>query len=361
MNKLIAIGIIIVFAFFIYKFPYTMINPGELVEGHLDIKEKCFSCHTPFGSIPNEKCISCHKLSDIGKDARGMLNEIPETEKIGFHQSIPNLKCSSCHMDHKGVKPGMPISSFDHNLLSNELVNQCGSCHNKPTDILHQSITTLCIGCHNTAAWNSVVAFNHDLIQGTDQQNCVTCHSQPTDNLHKRLSTNCKICHKNTGWKSPVLFNHDMIQGTERNNCAACHQAPGDSFHHLFKENCSHCHSTSKWLPSSFTHSMYFELDEQHKAVCNTCHANNKFDSYTCYGCHEHSQNKIREEHVEHGITNFSDCVACHQSGNEHDIRTNGRTSEKLNQNEKNKPPKQNDTHEKDKKKLNKGKEHDDD
>jgi hypothetical protein len=361
MNKLIAIGILIVFAFFIYVFPYTMINPGELVEGHLDIKEKCFSCHSPFGGIPNEKCISCHKLSDIGKDATGMLNKIAGKEIISFHQNIPNQKCSSCHTDHKGVKPEMKISSVDHNILPQELVNQCIRCHLKPADKLHQSITTSCNGCHNTKAWNSVVAFNHDLIQNSDKQNCVTCHTPPTDNLHKHLSTNCSICHKTDGWKSSVVFNHNMIQDMERNNCRICHHAPGDSYHPLFKENCDQCHSTTKWLPSSFDHSLHFELDEQHNAACNTCHPNNNLANYTCYGCHEHSQNKIREEHTEHGIPNFSDCVACHRSGNEHDIKRNDIPAEELKQNEKNYPRKLKKTQEKDKKQQNHENEHDDD
>ena len=35
---------------------------------------------------------------------------------------------------------------------------------------------------------------------------------------------------------------------------------------------------------------------------CVTCHVDNDYSNYTCYGCHEHSRSKIREEHVEEGI-----------------------------------------------------------
>jgi hypothetical protein len=33
--------------------------------------------------------------------------------------------------------------------------------------------------------------------------------------------------------------------------------------------------------------------------------------------------NNIRGEHSEEGITNLNDCVKCHKSGNENDIRRN--------------------------------------
>lgn len=47
--------------------------------------------------------------------------------------------------------------------------------------------------------------------------------------------------------------------------------------------------------------------------TCETCHKNNDYSLYTCYGCHEHSQAKIRAEHVEEGIQNFENCVECHR------------------------------------------------
>ena len=107
-----------------------------------------------------------------------------------------------------------------------------------------------------------------------------------------------------------------------------------DTFHHFFIYNCYKFHTTSKWKPSTFDHSNYFVLDKDHNAECTTCHANNNFKAYTCYGCHEHSESKIRAEHLEEGINNFSDCASCHKSGDEHDIRMNGRSSQELNQNE---------------------------
>ena len=43
----------------------------------------------------------------------------------------------------------------------------------------------------------------------------------------------------------------------------------------------------------------------------------NDYSNYTCYGCHEHSRSKIREEHVEEGIHDYENCTECQRSGDE--------------------------------------------
>ncbi|HQV99100.1 MAG TPA: class III cytochrome C family protein [Bacteroidia bacterium] len=282
MKKALVYGIIVVCIGLMYQFPHTMLNPGELVEGHQELNSKCLSCHTPFKGLPNEKCITCHKLSEIGKDS---LKPKGKDEKILFHQNLSDQECTTCHTDHKGLKPGMSISKFSHEILSITDFNKCNSCH-----------------------------------------------VQPADSLHKPLSTDCKSCHNTKGWKADVVFDHEMIQGAAKNNCSSCHKVPDDTFHHSFKDNCDKCHTTSKWKPSTFDHSNYFVLDKDHNAECITCHTNNNFKAYTCYGCHEHSESKIRSEHIEEGINNFTNCVSCHKSADEHDIRMNGRSNQELNQ-----------------------------
>jgi hypothetical protein len=111
-------------------------------------------------------------------------------------------------------------------------------------------------------------------------------------------------------------------------------QKTKDNFHNIIKDNCDKCHSTSKWMPSTFDHSVYFILDQNHNTTCNTCHSNNNYNSFTCYGCHEHSESKIIAEHNEEGIYNISNCISCHKSGNEHDIKNNNKS---LNEKERNK------------------------
>lgn len=300
-------GIVIVCIGLMYQYPHAMLNPGELVEGHQKLNDKCISCHNPFWGISNDKCISCHKLSEIGKDTL-MLN-VNEKEKILFHQNLSDQKCTSCHTDHKGIKPEHSLSSFNHEILNTTELNKCNSCH-----------------------------------------------TNPTDNLHKQLTTACNNCHTTKDWKSSITFNHDMIQGDAKNNCASCHKIPDDTFHQQAKDNCDKCHSTSKWKPSTFDHSQYFQLDENHNAKCNTCHSNNNFSIYTCYGCHEHSEGNIQQEHNEEGIFNFTNCTSCHKSSNEHDIIMNENSHQELNLNELNNVKKYIKSQEKEKKKGHDGK-----
>jgi hypothetical protein len=47
----------------------------------------------------------------------------------------------------------------------------------------------------------------------------------------------------------------------------------------------------------------------------------NDYSNYTCYGCHEHSRSKIREEHVEEGIYDYENCEECHRSGDEDEAK----------------------------------------
>ena len=41
------------------------------------------------------------------------------------------------------------------------------------------------------------------------------------------------------------------------------------------------------------------------------------------------SESKIRKEYNEEGIYNFSNCISCHKSGNEHEIEYNDKTKNK--------------------------------
>ena len=284
MKRALIFGIIVGCIWLMYQFPHVMINPGELVKGHQKLNNKCLSCHEPFWGISSEKCISCHTLSDIGKNSKHPNNAIL------FHQNLKNQACVSCHNDHKGIKPASSLGKFNHTLLSE-----------------------------------------------TDKTRCNDCHNKPTDNLHKQLSTNCNSCHNENGWKTSVVFNHDMVQGIDKNNCTTCHQKPKDTYHQFLNDNCSKCHSITKWVPSTFNHSAYFHLDQNHNVKCATCHTTNNYSTYTCYSCHEHSQTNLLEEHNEKGISNFNNCISCHKSANEHDIRMNGNSGGELNQKESDK------------------------
>ena len=267
MKKIIAIVIIVLCVWLLAAFPHVMINPGALVKGHQDIRNKCLSCHKPFWGIESQKCIACHKLADIGKDDSNSRKNI-----ILFHQKLADQNCTSCHTDHKGINPG-----------------------------------------------NSLNKFNHALLPAAEKAKCNNCHDKPSDNIHKQITSDCNSCHNINGWKSEVAFNHDKIQGADKSSCISCHKPPADSYHHTFKDNCATCHTTTKWKPSTFDHSAYFILDNHHNASCNTCHSGNNYKVYTCYGCHEHSEQIILESHSEHRTSNISNCISCHKSGSEHE------------------------------------------
>ncbi|MBI4944871.1 MAG: hypothetical protein HY840_00560 [Bacteroidetes bacterium] len=281
MKRIVVLVIVALCACMVYLFPQEMINPGDLVAGHQHLKDKCLACHHPFWGIASEKCISCHKLSDIGKDTLMSNDSTSNKSKTSFHLNFSNQECTGCHTDHKGLKPGISLSRFDHKFLS-----------------------------------------------GAENAQCISCHSKPTDDVHAQLSTACNNCHNTQGWRSFVSFDHAMIQGADKNNCITCHQQPKATYHNQFNTDCAKCHITSKWRPSSFDHSSYFILDQNHNANCITCHSDNNFSAYTCYGCHEHSQGKMESKHYEEGITNIINCVRCHKSGNEHETEGGSRSNE---------------------------------
>ena len=273
MKKLIVIGIIATCIWMMYRFPHAMLNPGELMASHQELNEKCLDCHQPFWGIDSKKCITCHTLSDIGKDTT-------ETDtakhKILFHQNLADAACASCHTEHKGIQPARMVN-FSHEVLTAEQINHCNGCH-----------------------------------------------VQPGDKIHLQVAPRCSSCHTIKGWKVSVAFNHDMLQGVDKTNCIACHGVPADGFHTTGMASCLSCHTKLQWKPSSFNHDKYFRFDGNHPSACANCHSGNDFSSYTCYNCHEHGQSKISEEHYEHGISNFANCVSCHRTGNKHEAEGEG-------------------------------------
>jgi hypothetical protein len=249
---------------FVIIFPNKMIFPGTLYEAHSEIENNCFACHKIGSGTPNENCISCHKISNINQN-NGILK---------FHESIQNQSCISCHSDHKGLDSKLALNKFDHLLLPLKDRNSCISCHKQPKNELHNQVTNSCISCHSTESW--IVVSN---------------------------------------------FDHNLINEKSRNNCVSCHQSPKDNFHSISSTNCLSCHSMKIWKPSTFNHNKLFVLDNEHNVSCVTCHKTNDYKTYTCFGCHEHSMNNIRNEHEEEGVLNFTDCIKCHKNANEHDIK----------------------------------------
>ncbi|TYC50942.1 class III cytochrome C family protein [Zoogloea oleivorans] len=197
----------------------------------------------------------------------------------------------------------------------------------------HRQLETDCFACHSGFG-------------GASSERCTTCH-KPNDigrldtkgnqvqkpltstAFHQKLTKqDCVACHSDHAgvkrFKTHGHFSHALLQADIRDQCQDCHRPPSDSLHKQITGNCAQCHSQEKWTPATFNHDKFFMLDRDHSVQCVTCHVRNDYSQYTCYGCHEHTPEKIRREHIEEGIRDFKNCVECHRSADEHDIRMPG-------------------------------------
>ena len=194
----------------------------------------------------------------------------------------------------------------------------------------HHDLNESCFACHTS-------------FRGVDSKKCITCHlpsdigrlttkglplTQPLTSatFHKDLSQDsCVSCHSDhvgvMRYQTKRKFDHALLKIEARGNCQTCHKPPRDLIHQQIKGNCSQCHAQTKWTPATFDHDKFFVLDSHHSAACSTCHIANDYKRYTCYGCHEHSLENIRREHLEEGIQKFEQCVECHRSGDEDEAK----------------------------------------
>lgn len=201
----------------------------------------------------------------------------------------------------------------------------------------HGKLEADCFACH--APLVGATAKRCTACHKPEEIGKVTTHGQPiqkplasTPFHQKLLKQDCLACHSDHAgvkrFRSGGRFNHALLHADARKECQSCHKSPTDSLHRQITGNCSRCHTEQKWVPATFDHDKYFALDRDHDVKCATCHVGNDYSRYTCYGCHEHSPDKIRREHIEEGIRDFKNCVECHRSADENDIRMPGGSQE---------------------------------
>ncbi len=202
------------------------------------------------------------------------------------------------------VAPGKLIQGHQ------QLESDCFACHAP----FAGAVSERCVACHKPAEIGQLTTTGQVIAkplksapfhQKLTRQGCLSCHSD-----HVGIQRSQHQGH----------FNHALLDQALRDRCQDCHVPPTDLLHQQMTGDCNQCHNQDKWLPTSFDHSLYFLLDGDHNALCASCHVNNDFSRYTCYGCHEHTPAKIRNEHIEEGISDFDHCVQCHRSANKHDI-----------------------------------------
>ncbi len=197
----------------------------------------------------------------------------------------------------------------------------------------HAKLEADCFACHapfggSTAAKCMVCHKPQDIGKLTTAGLSVTRPLTKAPFHQQLLQDDCTACHSDHAgvkrYRSQGRFDHALLRPAARTACHTCHKAPGDTLHRQITGNCSHCHTQQRWLPATFDHDKYFVFDRDHKAKCATCHERNDYSRYTCYGCHEHTPEKVRRKHIEEGIRDYQNCVECHRSADEHEAKGRG-------------------------------------
>ena len=213
-------------------------------------------------------------------------------------------------MPRQMIMPGALIQAHE------SLTDDCFACHAP----FIGSTPAKCIACHAVAdiglkttkgrpiaRERKLVAFHQHLME----DDCVACHSD----------------HRGVQAFRPIsAFSHALLDPVLQEKCEGCHAKPVDSLHRNLRGSCGECHTQERWTPATFDHERHFRFDKDHTTECTTCHVGGDYSRYTCYGCHEHSRSKIREEHVEEGILDYEDCAECHRSADEDEEKRHWRS-----------------------------------
>lgn len=254
----------------VFAYPHLMVSPGALMSAHASLATDCFACHAPLRGPAPQRCAVCHAVSDIGVRTTKGAPIAARPGHAAFHQQLQQGDCMACHAEHQGASP-LPGSR-------------------KP--------------------------FSHAMLRSETRDACVACHRAPANDVHRLRELECAQCHDPAAWK-PARFDHAALTPDRLARCETCHKSPADALHRPMTGGCSRCHAPRAWKPATFDHAKFFVLDGDHDAACATCHVGNDDGRYTCYGCHEHTPSNIRSKHEREGISNFSNCVACHRSSRE--------------------------------------------
>ncbi|MFQ6604891.1 MAG: cytochrome c3 family protein [Fidelibacterota bacterium] len=210
------------------------------------------------------------------------------------------------------ARPRVMISPGDVIADHGKVASDCLACHTP----FRGSTAGKCQACHPVAdigrnpasdRGKQNLAFHQALVE----DNCVACHSD-----HQGVSA----------FRPRSTFSHALLQADLRQRCEDCHARSDDDVHLVMKGNCSLCHEQEAWRPATFDHDRYFRFDRDHQTTCITCHIENDYQTFTCYGCHEHTPRNIRGEHIEEGIYTYDDCAQCHRSADEDEAKRRWRS-----------------------------------
>lgn len=323
-----ALVTVLVIAGFAYARGGLIFNSGPLnaqsgnmlggVTSHAETGRECKTCHTaPWESATMaDRCIVCH--TDIAlqmRDAGSLHGRLL--------QDNPELSCRHCHPEHRG--PDAKLTAMEEGVFPHEVVGfslsahqltvarepfQCEACH-------HNDVTTFaldtCDTCHrqmdpgfmttHTVSFGAACLDCHDGVDRFDESFDHNVFSFPLTGRHVGLA--CAQCHSNARSLEDFALTPQ--------DCYSCHQ---DDEPHAgqFGTECAACHGTTAWTPAEFNGQHTFPLNHGGGATCATCHPAG-FTTYTCYGCHEHTEAEVRERHLDKEILTFQNCMECHPTG----------------------------------------------
>jgi hypothetical protein len=292
----------------------SLVMPGPVIEGHMEIEEECGSCHNLFDrSAQRQLCLDCHER--IAKDIN---------VKKGFHSLHPEarvVQCKQCHSEHEGRAAdivGLLREVFDHDLTDfplkgNHAEQGCTACHQAkpiqdtgkrtPTRITYFDTPTKCTGCH----------LENDVHQGNFGEACDDCHDSSTwksgrfdhytTDFHlegRHAEAACISCHV------------DQLFAETGSTCIDCHRLD-DAHGGENGDLCGDCHNSESWR-TDFNHSLEtgFTFEGAHELLtCRNCHVfENEYKGLPddCHGCHGADDVHLGR--------NGSECESCHNQRN---------------------------------------------
>ena len=73
---------------------------------------------------------------------------------------------------------------------------------------------------------------------------------------------------------------------------------------------------SASWADATFDHAVFpvNHGGDEEKATCETCHPTD-VKTYTCYGCHAHTEGNVRDQHEGQSLAELADCIRCHPGG----------------------------------------------
>ncbi|MFQ6039945.1 MAG: hypothetical protein ACE5PV_03735 [Candidatus Poribacteria bacterium] len=60
-------------------------------------------------------------------------------------------------------------------------------------------------------------------------------------------------------------------------------------------------------------HDSFFPLTDEHSVPCVACHEDAPtYETHFCTGCHVHNTQRIKDDHIIHGVYDYKPCLDCH-------------------------------------------------